>query len=259
MQTQEKNTILQNQCNSCCDMHPTKTHALHRPYSHRARRQQQRKLYIERPLSFDPIAPTGNCVALDCEMVGVGANNTSVLARVTMISTDGKTIFDRFVQVEEKVTNYRTSVSGIRPEDLRSPDALPYGECRNQVLHMLHGKVLVGHGLQNDLRVLCIHSHPVQLIRDTSTYWRFMRRRADGSLAARSLKVLSLQFLGQSIQEGEHDSLEDARAAMKLYLLHKNEWDTTVLVQSSIPTPFPIVDHHRKKDWRNPHHCIDNL
>ena len=57
-------------------------------------------------------------------MVGVGPDaSESVLARVSIVNYHGAIILDRFVRPREKVTDYRTWVSGVREEDLRN------GEC----------------------------------------------------------------------------------------------------------------------------------
>jgi RNA exonuclease 4 len=168
------------------------------------------------------------CVALDCEMVGVGSQRSSVLARVSIVDFRGMPIFDTFVRVEEKVTDYRTFVSGVRPQDLESPHAMEYGECRRKVQRLLAGKILVGHALENDLKVLCLN-HPWDQIRDTSVHPPFMKLDpTTGAYQARRLRDLSQSILGKVIQQNEHDSLEDARAALNLYLLVKPDWDYTV-------------------------------
>jgi RNA exonuclease 4 len=154
------------------------------------------------------------CVALDCEMVGVGSQRSSVLARVSIVDFRGMPIFDTFVRVEEKVTDYRTFVSGVRPQDLESPHAMEYGECRRKVQRLLAGKILVGHALENDLKVLCLN-HPWDQIRDTSVHPPFMKLDpTTGAYQARRLRDLSQSILGKVIQQNEHDSLEDARAAL---------------------------------------------
>uniref|UniRef100_A0A3Q0SNQ0 Exonuclease domain-containing protein n=1 Tax=Amphilophus citrinellus TaxID=61819 RepID=A0A3Q0SNQ0_AMPCI len=62
-------------------------------------------------------------VAIDCEMVGVGPDGEdSILARVSIVNQFGKCIYDRYVKPTEKVTDYRTAVSGIRPEDIKDGD-----------------------------------------------------------------------------------------------------------------------------------------
>ena len=55
---------------------------------------------------------------MDCEMVGVGDGQDSILARVSIVNHDGHALYDKYVKPREKVTDYRTFVSGVRPEDL---------------------------------------------------------------------------------------------------------------------------------------------
>ena len=77
-------------------------------------------------------------VALDCERVGVSpGGQRSVLARVCLVDFNGANLLDSFVRVNEKVTDYRTEVSGVRQEDLISPNAMDFGECRRQVQTLL--------------------------------------------------------------------------------------------------------------------------
>ena len=53
-------------------------------------------------------------------MVGVGTDGQdSVLARVSIVNKFGHTLLDKYVKPREKVTDYRTHVSGIRPSDLK--------------------------------------------------------------------------------------------------------------------------------------------
>lgn len=59
-------------------------------------------------------------VAMDCEMVGVGpSGQDSILARVSIVNLFGKCIYDKYVKATEPVTDYRTTISGIRPQDLK--------------------------------------------------------------------------------------------------------------------------------------------
>ena len=60
------------------------------------------------------------------------------------------------------------------------------------------------------------------MIRDTSTYKPF--RKIFGGKTP-SLKNLSARMLGVSVQQGEHSSVQDAQAAMRLYTMHKKEWE----------------------------------
>lgn len=157
-------------------------------------------------------------------MVGVGLNaNVSVLARVSIVNGHGHVVYDQHVRVEEKVTDYRTAVSGIRKEDLELK-GISYGKCRAQVRKLLYGKVLIGHGIHNDLAVLNLR-HAPHLLRDTSLYLPYMKDFGNGVVRSRSLRDLAREFCGLEIQEGEHCSIEDAKAAMALYAIAQVEWD----------------------------------
>mmetsp|Transcript_10513 Transcript_10513/g.14843 ORF Transcript_10513/g.14843 Transcript_10513/m.14843 type:complete len:322 (+) Transcript_10513:34-999(+) len=171
-------------------------------------------------------------VAIDCEMVGVGPYaSRSALARVSIVNWYGDVVFDTFVKVEEKVTDYRTFVSGVRPSDLISEHALPYEECREKVENFLDNKIIVGHALKNDFYVLNI-CHPWFMIRDTAKYEPFMKPDTidDSKLIPKKLKTLAHDKLGMIIQrEGEeHDSIEDATAAMELYKKARLKWEKAV-------------------------------
>ena len=69
-----------------------------------------------------------------------------------------------------KVTDYRTAVSGVRPEDLA--EAPEFKEVQAEVAEIIKDRVLVGHALHHDLKVLFL-DHPKKLIRDTSKYKPF--------------------------------------------------------------------------------------
>lgn len=68
-------------------------------------------------------------VAMDCEMVGVGlSGKQSVLARCSLVDYEGNVIYDKNVRPVEKVTDFRTHVSGIRSRTLRN--AIPFAQVR---------------------------------------------------------------------------------------------------------------------------------
>lgn len=159
-------------------------------------------------------------VAMDCEMVGVGMNGKdSILARVSIVNQHGKVLYDKFVKPTEEVVDYRTAVSGIRPRDL--VNAYDFSVVQKEVADMIEGHILVGHALQNDLRTLYL-SHPHSHIRDTSKYRGF--KSLFGGRTP-SLKKLVDKLLGIQIQQGEHNSIQDAQAAMRIYIMHRREWE----------------------------------
>nr|XP_012229345.1 PREDICTED: RNA exonuclease 4 isoform X2 [Linepithema humile]XP_012229346.1 PREDICTED: RNA exonuclease 4 isoform X2 [Linepithema humile]XP_012229347.1 PREDICTED: RNA exonuclease 4 isoform X2 [Linepithema humile] len=159
-------------------------------------------------------------IAMDCEMVGIGDGTESMIARVSIVNRHGNCIYDKYVKPREKVVDYRTAVSGIRPEDLQ--DGEDFNIVQKEVADILKGRVLVGHALKHDLSVLYL-SHPRRLWRDTSRYKPF-RQTTKGNTP--SLKKLAHELLGKEIQVGEHSSVEDARTAMHLYMLYKGKWES---------------------------------
>lgn len=59
-------------------------------------------------------------------------------------------------------------------------------------------------------------------VRDTALYAPLMSRHpVSGKLRSRRLRHVVLQELGISIQDGEHDPAQDARAALYVYHKHK--------------------------------------
>ena len=171
-------------------------------------------------------------VALDCEMVGVGSSGKeSVLARCSLVDEDGGVVYDRHVRVGERVTDFRTKYSGVRPRDLKAADSVTFSECQAAVAKLLDGKVLVGHALHNDLKVLLL-PHPRHLTRDTATWAPLMRTNGRGKRKPRKLRDLVKEHLGRTIQEGEHGSVEDATAALDLYRKFSSEWEADLADQA---------------------------
>lgn len=105
-------------------------------------------------------------IGMDCEMVGVGSKGShSILARVSLVNQFGKCIYDKHVKPREHVTDYRTFVSGIRPSDLKGAEE--FLTVQREVAEILKGRLLVGHALWNDLKVMYL-DHPKKQIRDTA-------------------------------------------------------------------------------------------
>lgn len=164
-----------------------------------------------------------NVVGLDCEMVGVGPEGTrSALARVSIVDHEGNVLMDRLVRPCERVTDYRSHITGICAAMLRGPDVLPEAVARTRAAELLDGKVVVGHSVQFDFRALML-SHPHVLIRDTAL---FRPLRPPGrERKTPSLQGLAKHWLHESIHGAQHDSVEDARVALRLYRLKSRLWE----------------------------------
>ncbi|XP_019494844.1 PREDICTED: RNA exonuclease 4 isoform X1 [Hipposideros armiger] len=159
-------------------------------------------------------------LGMDCEMVGVGpTGEESIVARVSIVNQFGKCVYDKYVKPTQQVTDYRTAVSGIRPENLKQGEE--FEVVQKEVAEMLKGRILVGHALHNDLKVLFL-DHPKKKIRDTQKYKPFKSQVKSGRP---SLKLLAERILGIRLQQAEHCSIQDAQAAMRLYVTVKKAWE----------------------------------
>lgn len=170
-----------------------------------------------------PDQKIGKYLAIDCEMVGVGPDGeNSALARVSLVNYHGSVILDEFVRPKERVTDFRTSISGIEPHHLKNAKSLY--DIQVKLNKLLEGRILIGHAVHNDLECLFL-SHPRSKIRDTA-YYKPFRKYSNGKTP--SLKLLCEKILKKEIQKSNHSSVEDARATMQLYRSFKNEWETAI-------------------------------
>lgn len=197
-----------------------------------------------------PTAIAGKYIGLDCEMVGVGPTpeQDSQLARVSLVNFHGEQIYDSYVKPQLPVTDYRTAVSGIRPENLLV--GRPFKEVQKDVITFLQGRILVGHYLKSDITCLQI-KHPKKEIRDSSRLPKF--REMVGGRAPK-LKVLAKLVLGLDIQSGEHNSVEDARAAMMLYKEEKEAFEAESrklfpsATKNNAPRGSPATSKNKRKN-----------
>uniref|UniRef100_A0A672GDC1 Interferon stimulated exonuclease gene 20 like 2 n=1 Tax=Salarias fasciatus TaxID=181472 RepID=A0A672GDC1_SALFA len=170
-------------------------------------------------------------------MVGTGPKGSvSQLARCSIVSYDGDVVYDKFVKPTVPVTDYRTRWSGIRPRDLLK--ATPYVQARKEILKLLAGKLVIGHAVHNDFKVLG-YSHPGPLTRDTSRIPLLNRRAGFAETECASLKRLTKTVLNRDIQVGRrgHSSVEDARATMELYRVVEEEWEWTLASRTPVSGP----------------------
>ena len=83
-----------------------------------------------------------------------------------MVNNDGGVLLDQYVKPAEKVTDYRTFVSGIEPAHLKE-GATTLSEAQQQVAKVLTGRILVGHAVHHDLQVFlspdCKVQKPLEL------------------------------------------------------------------------------------------------
>lgn len=153
--------------------------------------------------------------ALDCEMCFTGRGLE--LAKVTVVAHDGGLVYEKFVQPESEIIDFNTRFSGIKPSDFHSTNRSNIRSIqevqRDLVEFIEEDTILIGHGLENDLRALkLIHKRVI----DTSIAFPHF----SGLPFRRSLKSLTKSILKRDIQMAQtgHDSYEDSLACVELML-----------------------------------------
>jgi DNA polymerase III epsilon subunit-like protein len=173
--------------------------------------------------AYDPMNPKRSAVALDCEMVGVGDNKDSEIARISAIDyLTGEILIDTLVEPLQRVTDWRTKYSGITKTNITA--AITQGMilkgwpgARVSLFDHIDAKtIIVGHALNHDLIALGIQHQRVidSAILASGAVGRNIKRRW-------GLKDLCHQLLGIEIQNhgrAGHDSVEDAFAAREVVL-----------------------------------------
>lgn len=190
------------------------------------------------PLSPEEFPEKGSLVALDAEFVSLDQEQAELksdgtrstlkpshlaLARLTCVRgygpLQGEPFIDDYIAMQEQVVDYLTEYSGIKPDDLIASVSTKHLTTLKSTYMKLRylvdlGVIFVGHGLKKDFRVINI-SVPKNQVMDTVELLRLPRQRNI------SLKFLARYFLKIDIQSYTHDSIEDARSALRLYYLYE--------------------------------------
>ena len=145
-------------------------------------------------------------------------------------SNEGIPFIDDYIKINEPIVDHLTQYSGLSAGDLdprRSTHALMSLKIAYKKLWLLLnlGCTFVGHGLASDFRTINIHIPKSQIV-DTVTLFRPTNEKR-----RLSLRFLAWYFLDEEIQTGNHDSIIDARTALRLWRKHQEFVEAGILDQ----------------------------
>ncbi|GFO33022.1 interferon-stimulated exonuclease-like 2 [Plakobranchus ocellatus] len=133
-------------------------------------------------------------VAVDCEMVGTGPKgHTNALARCSIVDYGGSVMYDKIILPEVPITDYRTRWSGIKASHMSQ--SISTLQALREIHELLANKIIVGHSVYNDLRVLRM-SPPFYVVRDTAQC-KALVRMAGLEGQGNALRKLTAALLGR--------------------------------------------------------------
>ena len=197
---------------------------------------------IEVPRLGTPVAIDAEFVKLDSEQIEIKADGSREtilpsrlgLARVSVLRgagpDEGLPFIDDYISITEPIIDYLTLYSGISPGDLdRATSKHPLVSLKvayKKLWILLNlGCIFIGHGLPKDFRTINIHIPRSQVVDTVDLFFIKSRQRK------LNLRFLAWYLLREDIQTEMHDSVEDARTALRLWRKYQEFEDAGVLEQ----------------------------
>ncbi|CAM8921912.1 unnamed protein product [Rhodiola kirilowii] len=170
-------------------------------------------------------------VAIDCEMVRC-EDGTEALVKVCVVNRDLQVKLDELVNPGKPVMDYKTQITGVSAKDLEGVSCTLSDVQRTLKRILSRGTILIGHGLNNDLKALKIeHARVI----DTT----YIFKHADAPIGRKpSLNNVCKFVLGCEVRRpgDPHNCLDDARAAMKIVLAK---------IERRLDEPIPLVQEDK--------------
>ncbi|KAH8427624.1 poly(A)-specific ribonuclease [Aspergillus melleus] len=202
----------------------------------------------EKPAAGTPVALDTEFVDLEKAEIDVKADGSqeivrpskSGLARVSVLRgsgiREGVPFIDDYITIKEPIVDYVTQYSGIKPGDLdprtSQHNLVPLKVAYKKLWLLLNlGCIFVGHGLASDFRQINIQVPKNQTV---DTQYLFFHPGKNRRL---SLRYLAWAVFKEFIQEepadnnSGHDSIEDARMALRLWKKFQEYEDAGIVNQ----------------------------
>lgn len=182
----------------------------------------------ERPSAGSYVAIDTEFVALQQEEIDIKADGEREIIRPTRLGLarvsvlrgsgvdEGIPFINDYITNAEPVVDYLTRWSGVQEGDLdarySSHPLVPLKVAYKKLWLLLNlGCIFVGHGLSKDFRMISIKPRKHQVIDTVDLFYIRARQRK------LSLRYLAWYLLKEDVQANNHDSIEDARTALRLW------------------------------------------
>ena len=243
MKKKHRNACLISSCGGNSQIYILDTESIPEPSMYQRGPVQSRNpiSYLRNPMTVEEIRQ--RILFLDCEfvgghkeMVGTKLKGTQLLASIAIMDYQGRVILDTRVTPSKKIKSYCRWITGFRPVDL--VNQRKEEEIIKEVNVLIRGRILIGHDLTSDLKVLRTNPEDIAGIRDLSTSL-VLRELIPSENPRLSLKDVALKILGKELRSSKqvngkeepepHSALEDVKAIREIYLKIEMNWrDTSV-------------------------------
>ena len=219
---------------------------------------------IEAPGKGYHVAIDTEFVALQQEEIEIKADGDREIVRPTRLGLarvsvlrghgddEGVPFINDYITISEPIVDYLTKWSGVQDGDLdprySTHNLVPLKVAYKKLWLLVNlGCVFVGHGLPKDFRTINIHVPKSQVVDTVDLFYIRARQRK------LSLRFLAWYLLKEDIQQETHDSIEDARTALRLWKKYEEFRDAGVVEQ----TIEEIYREGKKWGYKPPSESID--
>lgn len=160
--------------------------------------------------TISQIAQNPAVFAIDCEMCSSrkGGQSVQEVIKISIVDHNRRVVYDKYVKPRYAVWSYNTELHSVTKAQV-DQHGVPLQEVLNYLERNFYSNtIIVGHSLEHDFRALGLqHAYVVDV--------SLLYKRPNGQKY--SLQELVNTYLKRPF--ANHESLEDARAAMDLALL----------------------------------------
>lgn len=217
---------------------------------------RHRKSFLRRPLTEEEIRD--KLVFIDAEFTGDLIDKTQGLVSIAILNIEGEKLINEFTTPRQKMIRTGQRHHGITERMMRGQK--DEYEVIEKVQQLCFGKILVGHDLQAELKILNINKKGLLGIRDLSAARTLHEMghepKAGGQLF--KLKELAKDIIKREIQlPGRHSAFEDAKAIRDIYnvigfkYIDHKIWEATevnINKRKTIPDCRVIIEKRRKEN-----------